>query len=348
MVFGFVSRPTKEQSECHHPKPIMLNTGAASEPYDWDPKSIPISIFKVGNLFILNVPMEMTTMSGRRLREAVAEIAISKGVVDPIMTIAGLANSYTHYVATFEEYQAQRYEAASTLFGPHTLSAYIQEFKRLATDLLNGDPSTSAKAPLDLTNKQISLIPPLIIDTIALGRKYGSVVEAPKDQYTRGEDTVFVSFRSANPRSNQRPQGTFLTVDNRLDDGSWQTAFVDGDWCTKYVWNGEESMLGISFAEIYWEIPAETSPGVYRICHYGARKKLFFEVEALAFRAPNWMAVNTLGSAFAGFLISGIKLYVSLCKRMHWCAMPLETARIEEFSGCSDSFHVKAGNSTGV
>jgi neutral ceramidase len=348
MVFGFVSRPTEKQNKCHHPKPIMLNTGAASEPYDWDPKSIPISIFKVGKLFILNVPMEMTTMAGRRLREAVADIAVSKGVIDPIITIAGLANSYTHYVATFEEYQGQRYEAASTLFGPHTLSAYIQEFKRITTDMLNDEPSTSADAPTDLTNKQISLIPPVIVDTIAFGRHFGSVVEAPRDHYNIGQDTVFASFRSANPRNNRRPQGTFLTVDTLLDDGSWQTRFVDGDWCTKYVWNGEESMLGISFAEIYWEIPAETSPGLYRICHYGARKKLFFEVEALAFWSPNWMSVNAFGSAFAGFIVSGIKLYASLCKRMNWCRFPLETSRIKEFSGCSDPFHVKDGNSTVV
>ena len=42
------------------------------------------------------------------------------------ITIAGLTNTYSSYVTTFEEYQAQRYEGASTIFGPHTLDAYIQ------------------------------------------------------------------------------------------------------------------------------------------------------------------------------------------------------------------------------
>ena len=45
---------------------------------------------------------------------------------DVHVVLAGLTNTYSSYVATFEEYGAQRYEGASTIFGPHTLDAYIQ------------------------------------------------------------------------------------------------------------------------------------------------------------------------------------------------------------------------------
>ena len=45
---------------------------------------------------------------------------------DVRVVIAGLANTYSSYVTTFEEYAEQRYEGASTIFGPHTLDAYIQ------------------------------------------------------------------------------------------------------------------------------------------------------------------------------------------------------------------------------
>ncbi|GAB0192545.1 putative neutral ceramidase C [Grus japonensis] len=48
------------------------------------------------------------------------------------VVIAGLCNVYTHYITTYEEYQVQRYEAASTIYGPHTLSAYIQLYRGLA------------------------------------------------------------------------------------------------------------------------------------------------------------------------------------------------------------------------
>ena len=49
-----------------------------------------------------------------------------------IPVIAGLSNTYADYVTTKEEYQAQRYEGASTIFGPNTLDAFIHEFKKLA------------------------------------------------------------------------------------------------------------------------------------------------------------------------------------------------------------------------
>lgn len=48
------------------------------------------------------------------------------------VVITGLANTYTSYVTTPEEYSVQRYEGASTPYGPYTLLAYIQEFNKLA------------------------------------------------------------------------------------------------------------------------------------------------------------------------------------------------------------------------
>ena len=79
-------------------------------------------------------------MSGRRLRNTISVL------VQPLLTpgqqayvtISGLATSYSSYVTTFEEYQAQRYEAASTLYGPDTLSGYLQEYTRIAKDLVAG------------------------------------------------------------------------------------------------------------------------------------------------------------------------------------------------------------------
>ena len=59
-------------------------------------------------LAILAVPGEFTTMSGRRLREAVAGAAMEMGEEMKVV-IAGLSNTYTHYVATWEEYQKQRW-----------------------------------------------------------------------------------------------------------------------------------------------------------------------------------------------------------------------------------------------
>ena len=56
------------------------------------------------------------------LSEAVRAELISQGVLDnsAVVVIAGPANTYGHYVATPEEYTVQRYEGASTLYGPRT------------------------------------------------------------------------------------------------------------------------------------------------------------------------------------------------------------------------------------
>lgn len=52
--------------------------------------------------------------------EALRAQLISLGILDDsaYVVIAGPANTYGHYVATREEYSIQRYEGASTIFGP--------------------------------------------------------------------------------------------------------------------------------------------------------------------------------------------------------------------------------------
>ena len=86
-------------------------------------------MLRVGNFVMLIMPGELTTMSGRRIREAVRAQLISTGVIgdDAYVVVAGPANTYGHYVTTPEEYAVQRYEGASTVYGqcasfPHSLA----------------------------------------------------------------------------------------------------------------------------------------------------------------------------------------------------------------------------------
>lgn len=376
IISDFLSTPTAEQIACQAPKPILLNTGEVKLPYDWDPASVPISLFKVGRLFILSVPSEFTTMAGRRLRRAVRDILVKEGGIDdPIITIAGLANSYTHYVTTVEEYAGQRYEAASTLYGPHTLAAYIQEFQRITRDLLEGKASTTDEAPKDLSKKQISLLPPVELDTIGIGKKvraletacvmehfylnllisvisfdimpfskqFGSVTIDASEQYAVGE-TVFVSFHSANPRNNQRIEDTFLTVDMLENDGSWKTKYVDGDWCTQFFWKSGFLYFGVSFGEITWDIPPETPQGLYRICHFGTRRTLLGDTTAAFLDAPDWLTSSALGSMAFNMVVDIFKLAMKYSEsvRSRWDL--LSEPRYKDFSGCSRTFLVKENN----
>jgi len=77
-------------------------------PYQWQPKIVSTQVALIGNVIIAGVPSEFTTMSGRRLREAIKKI-VSDTCDDEIVInsviIAGLCNTYSDYVATPEEYQ---------------------------------------------------------------------------------------------------------------------------------------------------------------------------------------------------------------------------------------------------
>ena len=56
-------------------------------------------------------PLSRRTMSGRRMRNAVRDAVTKNGLPsDTMVVIAGLSNTYSDYVVTYEEYQVQRRE----------------------------------------------------------------------------------------------------------------------------------------------------------------------------------------------------------------------------------------------
>jgi Neutral/alkaline non-lysosomal ceramidase, N-terminal len=61
-------------------------------------------------------------------REALRTTLISSRILgtDAYVVVAGPANVYAHYVATRDEYGVQRYEGASTLFGPCRSHRYFR------------------------------------------------------------------------------------------------------------------------------------------------------------------------------------------------------------------------------
>eukprot|EP01112_Ceratiomyxa_fruticulosa_P008704 TRINITY_DN2257_c0_g1_i1.p1 TRINITY_DN2257_c0_g1~~TRINITY_DN2257_c0_g1_i1.p1 ORF type:complete len:572 (+),score=125.15 TRINITY_DN2257_c0_g1_i1:57-1718(+) len=116
-ISTFIAKPTPQQIACQAPKPILLDVGL-TKPIPWVPDVVPIQIATIGQLVLIAVPGEFTTMAGRRLRNTVKQALLANGFPsqpDPIPIIVGLANTYSSYIATYEEYQVQRYEAASTI-----------------------------------------------------------------------------------------------------------------------------------------------------------------------------------------------------------------------------------------
>ncbi|CAN1163215.1 Neutral ceramidase [Linum perenne] len=278
LVRDFIKKPTKYQEDCQKPKPVLLSTGEMFDPYPWAPAILPIQILRLGKLIILSVPGEFTTMAGRRLREAVKEtlIANGRGEFDDSthVLIAGLTNTYSQYISTFEEYQHQRYEAASTLYGPHTLSAYIQEFNKLATQLAKGENTnnTFRLSPPDLSSQQLGLLIEPLGESPPEGIKFGDIKhDVVAQSHFRSGDRVSATFWSANPRYDLLTEGTFAGVEILVQGEKWVPVFDDDDLSLSYKW-GVDNATSVSLATIEWEIPEQKSNGVYRLRHFGSAK----------------------------------------------------------------------------
>ena len=148
---------SKEQEQCQAPKPILLDfqTLHRLTSYTLTHDHLELQIFQIGSIFILACPVELTTMAGRRLKKAILSIIhkhyLSSNIEPSSLTqikviLTGLANQYSGYMTTSEEYQIQRYEGASTLWGPDALKGLIMGYEHLIRLFLVETATTMSKA----------------------------------------------------------------------------------------------------------------------------------------------------------------------------------------------------------
>ena len=138
----------RSEREGQLPKPVVLMPGIKQPPVV--PQVLPVQLLRVGTIAVLGIPGELTTMAGRRLRTSVLSALSATGVKH--LALGTYANEYAHYITTREEYSAQYYEGASTLFGPHTLEAYQRVAAQLATAIAKGKPSPPGPAATEWTS----------------------------------------------------------------------------------------------------------------------------------------------------------------------------------------------------
>ncbi|PON60589.1 Neutral/alkaline nonlysosomal ceramidase [Parasponia andersonii] len=273
-----LKKPSQFQVDCQQPKPVLLDTGEMFDPYAWAPAILPIQILRLGKLIILSVPGEFTTMAGRRLREAVKETLISSGSDEfdneTHVVIAGLSNTYSQYVATFEEYMQQRYESSSTLYGPHTLSAYLQEFKKLAKAMATGQTVPKGPPPPDLSSVQLRPELGPFGDSPPPGLNFGDMkddINLPKTGFFKKGERPSATFWSASPSYDLLTEGTFAVVE-MLQGERWTPVYDDDDFSLYFKYQLDESGL-YSLAKIEWEIPDGATSGAYRLRHFGSARK---------------------------------------------------------------------------
>jgi neutral ceramidase len=274
-IIGFAEPQalSPEYKACQAPKPVILPTGLMSlnlKHIPMTPQILPIQILKIGNVSILALPFEITTMAGRRLKnEGLAHL--SDTGVNHVAT-ACLANGYASYMATEEEYQAQMYEGAGTFFGPHQLQACLQEIVRLSDAIALGDPVDDGPQPPDLSMDQYNFSGGVLFDDKPLGKSFGSAATQPVSSCTAG-DAVSAVFWGAHPRNTltfMMNQGKltltpFAIVEKNVN-GTWTPVVYDWDPELTFRWS--RNGIAYSKCEIDWDTRNAES-GQYRIHHQG-------------------------------------------------------------------------------
>jgi neutral ceramidase len=282
---GVVTTTTAEfmaasSDQCQFPKPIILPTGFMH----WSPEILPFQMFRIGSLAIVGIPGEMTMQAGRRLQDAVRAVLLPIGVQHVLLT--GLANEYSGYITTPEEFISQQYEGASTLFGRLTFDAYKEAFRDLGVAMASGKEAGSGPAPGDLSAEQIAWAPKVDHDEAPIGQTIGQILRQPEPTIARGPDAqVNVIYRSGNPRNDQRRNDTYFRIERDLGAGNWGLVAWDGTPDTRLYWNPsavaepgigpgcpDPELCYWSTIRVVWNLPADAAPGRYRIRFFGSWK----------------------------------------------------------------------------
>lgn len=256
-----IYRVSETMRAAHAPKGLVVPLHRLNRYRPFVQERVPVQLLRLGRLYLIAIPGEPTIVSGLRLRRTVA--AIVGADLHDVLCV-GYSNAYVHYVTTPEEYDEQRYEGGSTLFGRWQLPALMQVAAELATAMRDGKPVPIGERPGP--GDTSTWLRPLGVDV----GEFGRVVTEPVAEY-RPATTVRAGFVSANPNHDLRRGGTYLEVQRR-DGDAWIRVADDGDWCTTFRWRRAGKRIeerSRSTATIEWAIPDGTAIGEYRIVHHG-------------------------------------------------------------------------------
>ncbi|OBK31726.1 alkaline ceramidase [Mycobacterium asiaticum] len=251
-----IYRTAKVLRAVQEPKGMVLPAHLLNRVQPFIQEIVPVHLVRIGRLYLIGIPGEPTIVSGLRLRRTVASIVGAE--LNDVLCV-GYCNAYIHYVTTPEEYLEQRYEGGSTLFGRWELPALMQTVAGLAEAMRDGRPVPPAAGPRP--NKPRSWLRTGRADT----GSFGAIIAEPDATYHPG-DSVEAVFVSAHPNNDVHRNRTFLEV-MHLEGDNWARVADDGDWSTTFRWQ-REGRSG-SRVSIRWDIPADASPGQYRLVHHG-------------------------------------------------------------------------------
>jgi neutral ceramidase len=261
LVRNVVYRLSPRLRDAHAPKGALVPGRRLNKLLPFMAERAPVQLLRIGQLYLIGIPAEVTIVAGLRLRRTVADIV---GAELPDVLVAGYSNGYLHYVTTPQEYDEQRYEGGSTMFGRWELPALQQVVAELATAMREHRPTPGGTPPADLSGRRRSR-QRAAVDVPFGGHSFGELLEAPGACYPTGA-TVQAVFAGAYPNNDLHRGDSYLRVQRQTDSG-WVTVADDGDWSTIFRWR--RCGRGASVITLTWTVPAGTEPGRYRLRYDG-------------------------------------------------------------------------------
>ena len=265
-------------------------------------KAQPLQVFRIGELAITGCAFELSTEQGRRIRAVLEETLRPLGVRKVINSTH--SNAYSQYMTTREEYAAQHYEGATTLFGPWSGAAMTQELDKLCQNIVAGrhspaGPALNETGPAALVINTPAAAIPAAADT---GNPGSLINDVEKDSYVNGE-TVTAIFGGANPRhiTDMRLAGkltedyTYLEV-QKLVNGNWVTVRTDADPYT-YIYVKSPSLGQPLQASVNWLL-RNVEPGTYRLVYNGYSKDLLGNYKGFTSESKPFLVNQSSGLPF--------------------------------------------------
>lgn len=227
------------------------------------PHQLLFQTLRIGDFWLLAVPFEVTTEAGRRMQAAV------KTVLPPQAEacVTSLANGYTGYVTTAEEYAKQHYEGGHTLYGPNTnafIAAHLQSLSQQVshTDAVFEGPSVWR---FELKARRYF---PVVSNASATRRQR----QAPQWHAVASaqENYWYFTWTDVDPASLGFDNG-LLRIEQKSADGQWQTLRIDGRPMDDEGYDLSVILLPRKanaewHYEGRWYLQANVPAGCYRFC----------------------------------------------------------------------------------
>lgn len=186
------------------------------------PRILPAQVLVMGPMAVVGLPFEITVESGRRIEAAATEAlatADSDLEVD-FVAVSSLANEYSGYAATGEEYRRQHYEGGHTLYGPNTEPFLTAQAGRLAGEVCVDAPYADVMAERRWDLRVHRYLPEPV--PVEVERRWTD--EAAFTDPTPRTDGYWEAHWADVSPGNLEWHESIVRIETSVDDGPWEPA----------------------------------------------------------------------------------------------------------------------------